>query len=294
MYPHHRIDIDGFIRKIGNYGNEERKREMSNSLATRSFSEIMSMGDVFYKSGLFKDLQSAAQAVIKIQAGAELGLPAFASMSGIAIIQGKAVLGANLIATLVENDPRYEYKVIRSDDAVCEIAFFKNGKESGRVSFTMKEAENAGLTGKDNWRKYPSDMLFARCISRGTRRFAPGVFGGAPVYTPDELNIDTDEDGQVITVESIPVEHDAPMPIEKNGNGNTPAMDIKTAMAVMTREDKPRSYGSLTDEELDGRVIRLRKELAKKDISQEHRDDYQYKLSAAVTILNERAKAKKG
>lgn len=265
---------------------------MSNSLATHNFSEAMTMGEVFYKSGLFKDLQSAAQAVIKIQAGAELGLPAFASMSGIAIIQGKAVLGANLIATLVENDPRYGYKVIRSDDTACEIEFYKNGKVSGKTSFTIQEARNAGLAEKDVWKKYPSDLLFARCISRGTRRFAPGVFGGAPVYTPDELNMDTDEDGHVVvTVESIPVEQDAPPPIEQNGN--PPTMDIKTAMAVMTSEKEPRSYGSLTDEELDGRIIGLRKELAKKDITQEHRDDYQYKLSAAVTILNERAKAKR-
>ena len=41
-------------------------------------------------------------------------------------------------------------------------------------------------------------MLFARAISRGARRYAPGIFGGAPVYTPDEMNIETDEDGSVL------------------------------------------------------------------------------------------------
>jgi hypothetical protein len=62
----------------------------------------------------------------------------------------------------------------------------------------MKEAQAAGLTGKDNWKKYPSDMLFARAISRGARRFAPGIFGGSPVYTPDEMGVEVDEEGSVI------------------------------------------------------------------------------------------------
>jgi hypothetical protein len=98
-----------------------------------------------------------------------------------------------------------------------------------------------------------------------------------------------DTDGNETKTDKKPEQKQA----EHVDNGNVPTMDIKTAVAVMTSEREPRSYGSLTDEELDGRIIGLRKELAKKDISQEHRDDYQYKLSAAVTILNERAKAKR-
>lgn len=61
-----------------------------------------------------------------------------------------------------------------------------------------KEAQEAGLLGKDNWKKYASDMLFARAISRGAKRYTPGIFGGSPVYTPDELGVDTDEDGVVL------------------------------------------------------------------------------------------------
>jgi hypothetical protein len=41
-------------------------------------------------------------------------------------------------------------------------------------------------------------MLFARCISRGVKRFAPGVFAGAPIYTPEEMNVDTDTEGYVV------------------------------------------------------------------------------------------------
>lgn len=166
--------------------------------AALDFDTVQRMSKAFVASGFFKDTRDIAQAVVKIQAGQELGLPPFASMTGINIIQGKAVLGANVIATLIANDPRYSYRVKVATDTECVIDFFELGQHVGSTGFTMKEAGQAGLAGKDNWKKYPSDMLFARTISRGARRFAPGIFGGAPVYTPDELGADVDEDGYVV------------------------------------------------------------------------------------------------
>lgn len=148
-------------------------------------------------SGYFKDSKDLAQAVTKVMAGAELGIPPFAAMTGIHIIQGKPALGANLIATLVKNDPRYNYKVVKCDNEECIIDWFEGGELVGQSSFTFEEAKIAGLTVKDNWKRYTSDMLFARCITRGGRRFTPGIFGGAPIYTPDELGADIDPEGYI-------------------------------------------------------------------------------------------------
>jgi hypothetical protein len=56
----------------------------------------------------------------------------------------------------------------------------------------------------DNWKRYPRNMLFARCISNAARWFCPSVFGG-PVYTPDELGAAVDpEEGNVIDVSPEP------------------------------------------------------------------------------------------
>lgn len=171
---------------------------MSNELAIyNQFDKMQSAASALHKSGFFSDVKSEAQAIVKVMAGAELGLPPFASMSGIHIVQGKPVLGANVIATLVKNDPRYDYRIKVSTDKECVLTWFEHGKPVGESSFTFAEAQNAGLTGKDNWKKYPSDMCFARSISRGARRFAPGIFGGAPVYTPEEMGVDTDEEGYI-------------------------------------------------------------------------------------------------
>ena len=169
------------------------------------FDELQRAAIALQESGYFSDVKSKAQAIVKVMAGAELGLPPFASMTGIHIIQGKPVLGANVLATLVKNDPRYDYQIKTASNEICELEWFEAGQFTsvgkhsiGSSSFTMKEAQAAGLTGKDNWKKYPSDMLFARAISRGARRFAPGIFGGSPVYTPDEMGADVDEEGNVV------------------------------------------------------------------------------------------------
>jgi hypothetical protein len=178
----------------------------------KEFEVMTHLAKAMVSSGYFNDAKEVAQAIVKIQAGKELGLPAFASMTGIHIIQGKPVLGANVLATLVKNDPRYDYKVKVATNELCELTWFENGQEVGPSAFSMVEAKAANLNGKDNWKRYPSDMLFARAISRGARRYAPGIFGGSPVYTPDEMGADVDEEGNVI-VDSVAVDvPDEPTP----------------------------------------------------------------------------------
>jgi hypothetical protein len=182
---------------------------MNNSIVisrNEEYQTIQNIAKSMFASGYFTDTKSEAQAIVKILAGHEIGLPAFASMAGIHIIQGKPVLGANILATLVKNDPRYNYQVKQCTHNICELVWFEDGKQVGTSTFTIEEAKTAGLTDKDNWRKYPSDMLFARAISRGARRFAPGIFGGSPVYTPDEMGADTDVEGMidVAATETVP------------------------------------------------------------------------------------------
>lgn len=176
-----------------------------NQLAVyQNFDSISKAAIALQKSGYFTDVKSEAQAIVKVMAGAELGLPPFASMAGIHIIQGKPALGSNVIATLVKNDPRYNYRVVSCDNKSCVIDWYEEGVnwyeegvKVGKSEFTMDDATMAGLTNNPSWKKFPSDMLFARAITRGARRYAPGIFGGSPIYTPEELGVDTDEEGYI-------------------------------------------------------------------------------------------------
>jgi hypothetical protein len=213
---------------------------MTNALAIyEQMNALQSAAQALHASGFFSDIKTQAQAMVKVMAGAEIGLPPFASMSGIHIVQGKPVLGANLIATLVKNDPRYDYRVKRSDGEVCILAWYENGKPVGESSFTIQEANAAGQTGKQTWKAYPSDMLFARALTRGARRYAPGIFGGAPVYTPEELDVDTDEDGHVVEGQIVNVTTPA-----ANGNNHAPAADTGPLPddELTVSESEPRQF----------------------------------------------------
>ena len=213
---------------------------MTNALAIyEQMNALQSAAQALHASGFFGDVKTQAQAMVKVMAGAEIGLPPFASMSGIHIVQGKPVMGANLIATLVKNDPRYDYRVKRSDGDVCILTWYENGKPVGESSFTIQEANAAGLTGKQTWKAYPSDMLFARALTRGARRYAPGIFGGAPIYTPDEMGVDTDEDGHVVEGQIVNVTTPA-----ANGNNHAPAADTGPLPddELTVSESEPRQF----------------------------------------------------
>ena len=163
---------------------------MGNELVVRNELDIMSLGDVLAKSGFFEDSRQAAQAVVKVLAGQELGFGPVASMTGVNIIKGRVALSANLIAAAVKRSGKYNYRVTVHDDKECTIVFFENGEEVGISSFTASDAKRAQLSGA-NWTKYPRNMLFARAISNGAKFYCPDIFGG-PVYTPDELGANVD------------------------------------------------------------------------------------------------------
>jgi hypothetical protein len=181
---------------------------MTKSLAIRGQPlDIMSLGNILAQSGYFSDSQEAAQAIVKVLAGQELGLGPIASMTNIYIIQGKPSLSANGMAAIVKNHPRYDYEVVKLTDELCHIRFLRDGKELGISEFTVKDAQRAGLTtgkNKHSWLNYTRNMLFARAISNGVKWFCPDVTSGVQVYTPDELEAEIDgETGLVIDFASM-------------------------------------------------------------------------------------------
>ena len=177
---------------------------MSNEIVKSILTEIMSIGKAFAESGMFPDIKTAAQAVVKIQAGAEMGIPPFAAMSGIHIIQGKPTVGAGLMAANVKGSGKYDYRVIESTEKVCSIDFYQGKEKIGNSTFTEADAKKAGTKNLD---KFPKNMLFARAISNGVKWYTPDVFAG-PVYVPEEM-----ENLQVVT-EDVKHEEIKPDPQE--------------------------------------------------------------------------------
>lgn len=164
--------------------------------------ELMNMAKMFAESGMFPDIKSAAQAVVKMQAGQEFGIAPFQSMNGIHIIQGKATVGAGLMAARVKGSGKYDYKVVQQDDKACIIDFYQGKEKIGTSTFTIDDAKKAGTKNID---KFPRNMLFARAVSNGVKWFTPDVFNG-PVYVPEEMEQVT---------EDVPHEEVPPPPAKK-------------------------------------------------------------------------------
>ena len=160
--------------------------------------ELMNMAKAFAESGMFADTKSAAQAIVKIQAGQEIGIPPFAAMTGIHIIQGKPTIGAGLIASRVKGSGKYDYKVIEASEKVCSIDFYQGNTKIGNSTFTIEDAKKA-LT--KNIDKFPKNMLFARAISNGVKWYCPDIFSG-PVYVPEEMQVVTTEEATHIEVDT--------------------------------------------------------------------------------------------
>lgn len=164
--------------------------------------KVLAFAKVLAESGLFEDARTVARAAAKILAGQEFGFPPFASMVGIYVIDGKPYVGAHLLAAAIKRSQRYDFHVLRCDREACEIEFRKCATDAdqpwqvlGKISLTIQEAKEAGLlisekTGREKraWRLNPDDMLFARCIAKGYRRFCPDLNSGILIYDSESID----------------------------------------------------------------------------------------------------------
>lgn len=154
--------------------------------------DLPQLGQLLAKSGYFADARDAAQCVVKVLAGRELGIGPIAAMTGIYLVKGRVTMSANLMAAQIKRSGRYTYSVAQMSNEACELVFHERDaggwREIGRSAFTADDAKLAGLwNSSDPWKKTPRNMLFARAMSNGAKWFCPDIFAG-PVYTPDELS----------------------------------------------------------------------------------------------------------
>jgi hypothetical protein len=143
---------------------------------------------VLVKSGFLPNTVNTPEKAISIvMKGRELGVPPMYALSNIAVINGKPTAGAELMLALIYRDHGDEaVRVVETTAERCTVAYKRRGWEEPELfTFSMEDAECAGLLGKDNWRRYPAAMLRARCISAVARLAFPDTIGG--LYTPEEL-----------------------------------------------------------------------------------------------------------
>jgi hypothetical protein len=207
----------------------ERAQQTNKAL---DLTDANDMAKALVASKFFPNVETASQALVKIQLGRELGFGPVASMMGIHVWTSNnrtsVQLSANMIANLIRRSPDYDFELVAPPTKTeCRIRFLRRGKVIGESEFTIQHATDAGLTSKDVWKHHPRNMLFAAAMRNGAKWFCPEVLlgGAVPVSALDNPALDADEtdtpldfdpetgeifEGEAIEQEEVPVVHEPP------------------------------------------------------------------------------------
>lgn len=223
---------------------------------------------LFAASGLFSDIkgqtqeQAIAQAFVKIALGDSMGFNPAESMTGIDLIQGRVSVGSNLRAARMQR-AGYSWDILQLDNKGCRLLLKFQGKPlmceqidgaTGTisqvptvVSFMAEDAAVAGLIGKDNYKKNPRNMYFARAITNAQRWYAPGILGVDILSTEEAIDMEPDPigDGKLAAksnegLENIKQRYSAKNAAKTEGStGSTPVNPSQAPEIVPSQKSNP-------------------------------------------------------
>ena len=154
------------------------------------FANKFRMARVLCNSGLIPSgLNTPEKVTVALQWGFELGLSPMVAVNNIAVVNGKPTMSADMLHAIARHNPEYAgLKWIEQTDKRAECVVIRktaNYTEETKGVYTWEMAQAAGLTSKDNWKKYPSRMLKHRALSYALRDAFPDVLAG--IYNPEEM-----------------------------------------------------------------------------------------------------------
>jgi hypothetical protein len=181
---------------------------ITHDLGPQSIGDVRALANDVAKSKLF-GVPSPEAALVIMLTGHELGLTVMQSLRTIHTIENKPVLSADLVVALCRTHPDCEFFRLKSCDAKSATWITKRRSEPDplEMSFTWDDAVRAELTGKQNWKRYPADMLKARAAVRLGRAAYQERLAG--LYIADELE-PTHAAPQVRVAPMPPVQQPAP------------------------------------------------------------------------------------
>lgn len=179
--------------------------------STSEWSLMREMAKSLLPTGFLPNtIKTPEQAVAIMLKGRELNVPPMYALSNIVVVQGKPSCSAELMLALVQREHGLDAMwVEESTNDRCTVSY-RAGKGTKSYTFTIKDAEQAGLFKNAVWKSYPAAMLRARCISAVARMAFPGAIGG--MYTPGELGDDVtvNHEGEVVSLDTGEIQAHTP------------------------------------------------------------------------------------
>lgn len=181
----------------------------------RGLDAKLRVAQTLLQSGLLPVHLKSPQAVLAtILKGQELGFSPMAACSLINFIQGQATVNAaGMQAKAIQHGGKFDE--VEWTDKLCKLKVTRADRKWTReFSFSIDDATRMGLTGKDNWKKMPRQMLYARCVSMACRAMWADVLGG--LYGTEEMldsvgaTYEIEEGGEVVNVRTGEIVDPAP------------------------------------------------------------------------------------
>jgi hypothetical protein len=136
-----------------------------------------------------------------ILTGHEIGISPTNALQSFASINGKLTMSAELMRALILG-AGHSLSFPESTTETCTITGKrKDTGDTATVTYTKEDAERAGLWNTHTWKKYPRQLLSARCTTEIARLLFPDLIKGVS-YTPEELgSVWSEDDDNKITFE---------------------------------------------------------------------------------------------
>jgi len=154
------------------------------SLVPTTMTEMELFAEKLSKSILVpKDYQGKpANCFVAIQWGLECGLAPLQALQSIAVINGKPSMYGDALLAMVRADSRC-LGVHEEQDGGVATCIIKRKHSDGSVeevkrTFSMKQAQQAGLSNRPTWKAYPERMLQHRARGNAIRDAFPDVIHG--------------------------------------------------------------------------------------------------------------------
>ncbi len=170
-----------------------------------AMAEIIKMAEITAKSGLFgvKDATQAAALMLLCQAE---NLHPMVACREYHVIQGRAALSSQaMLSRFLRSGGKQEILECTETKATVRMSHAEGG--SITVTWTIDQAQRAGLAGKDNWKNHPRSMLMRRAQAEAIRAIAPWVAGNIMTEAEAE-DVPQDDLLEPLNVTSLTVQTD--------------------------------------------------------------------------------------
>ena len=225
-------------------------------LSPQNLNEAKGLADMFASTELVpKDYRNKPnECLVAMMLGNEIGLNPMQALQNIAVINGRPSIWGDAMLALVQNHPLYEWHKEEFDEATMTATFTikrKGSPVSHIESFSMADAQTAGLSGSQTYKKYPKRMLQMRARGFGLRnQFSDALCG--LISAEEATDYQHVEKGEPVQVNEAEVIEEKPIYSEADFEKNFPkwkaAIEAKkhTAESLMAMIE---TKGDLTEDQ---------------------------------------------